>query len=128
MSTKNKYCEWMGHAGVSAGTDKTTDFPSERFTCTRCELTYTVSEWAPPLPTPKIRKVAYCVLIVLALLLACYLLGLFNTAKAAEPPMSSVEQFVGDRRASKFENFKSTPNQDGTTTVARPYSMAFTPR
>ncbi|MBA1305948.1 hypothetical protein [Stutzerimonas stutzeri] len=78
MSTRNIRCEWFGHANESTGPDRTTDFPSERFVCTRCGHTHSVNEWATPEPAPKIRK---ALLIVIALGLLGYLPTVFQDAQ-----------------------------------------------
>lgn len=72
MST-NKICDWFGHRDESLGDDRSCDFPSERFVCTRCGHTHSENEWARPPQKPKIRKAGF-LFLVLGALVALYLL------------------------------------------------------
>lgn len=70
----DKYCEWFGHSDKSTGSDRTTDFPSEVFVCTRCGHTHSENEWAAQPPAPKIRKVACFLLLAVFGATALYFL------------------------------------------------------
>jgi len=60
---KNKICLWFGHTAESQGVDRTSDFPSENFVCSRCEHQYSVNEWGGPQPKPKIFVYGFRLLI-----------------------------------------------------------------
>ena len=74
-SPENKLCEWFGHREESTGPDRSCDFSSESFVCTRCHSTFNVNAWSVPPPAPKIRKVAFYFLAAVCIVAALHFNG-----------------------------------------------------